>query len=50
MRAGNSPDDDVSFMCGADYSIIGKGGLQKLAGRFIKEYSKKDILFWGDGN
>ena len=50
VRAGNSPDDDVSFMCGADYSIIGKGGLQKLAGRFIKEYSKKDILFWGDGN
>jgi hypothetical protein len=41
VRAGNSPDDDFTFMCGADFLITGLGGYHKMIRAIIMGYTKK---------
>lgn len=44
VRGGNSPDDDLAFMCGADNLIPGLGGYHNMIRRLILSHSKKNVI------
>ena len=44
IRAGNSPDDDICFLCGADFLIHGKGSYHNLSRMILLEYTNKHII------
>lgn len=44
IRAGNSPDDDICFLCGADFLIHGKGSYHNLSRIIIQNYTNKRVI------
>ena len=44
VRAGNSPDDDLCLMCGANFLIPGRGGFHNMIRLLVKSHNKGSII------
>ena len=44
IRGGNSPDDDLTLMCGADNLITGLGGYHKMIRAIVMGHTKKNVI------
>lgn len=44
IRGGNSPDDDLTLMCGADNLITGLGGYHKMIRTIVINHAKKNVI------
>jgi hypothetical protein len=44
IRGGNSPDDDLTLMCGADNLITGLGGYHKMIRTIVMNHTKNNVI------